>query len=158
MGHPLRSGTCADLPASGTLTSQQRTTLAAMAEEEKLAHDVCVALATATGDARFTRIAAGETQHLTMLRTLLQRYGVADPTEGKADGVFATASTQKVYDTLVAQGKGSLASALGVGRTIEKQDIADLTGAVQGLCAPDVTRAYTMLVAASRHHLAAFGS
>jgi hypothetical protein len=147
----------ANLPAGGTLTSDQLTTLAAMAEEDKLAHDVYVALAASTGDARFTRIAASESRHLDAIRVLLTRYGVQDPTAGTRDGQFATASVQSTYDRLVAQGRVSLEAALGVGRTIESADIADLGKAMSGLDAPDVTTVYQRLSAASQHHLDAFG-
>src|SRR5664279_2013629 len=57
--------------AQGTLSADQKTRLAGMAEEEKLAHDVYVALAASTGDTRFTRIATAETRHLDAVRALL---------------------------------------------------------------------------------------
>lgn len=144
------------LPASGTLTTAQKQQLAAMAEEEKLAHDVYTALGDRTGDARFTRIAASEQQHLAMVRVLLTRYGVTDPTQGLDAGEFATAATTKVYTDYVSKGSASLEAALGVGRTIESADIADLKAAVNGLDAPDVTTVYERLAVASSHHLAAF--
>ena len=156
-GEPGRMDSGAHLPASGSLTASQKTELQAMAEEEKLAHDVYVALAAKTGDARFTRISRAETQHLTMIRVLLTRYGVSDPTAGKADGAFTSASVQSLHDAFVARGSASLAAALQVGRDIETTDIADLTAAAKGLAAPDVTQVYTNLTAASRNHLRAFG-
>jgi len=152
LGDPARN-----LPASGTLTPDQRTSLAAMAEEEKLAHDVYTALATATGDARFTRVAAAEGRHLDAVRVLMTRNAVADPTTGTAVGEFTTAAVQDSYDTLVARGRASLDAALAVGRTIETTDVADLETAMTGLDAPDVTTLYQRLSAASQHHLAAFG-
>jgi hypothetical protein len=151
------SGTHTDLPASGTLTAAQKSTLAGMAEEEKLAHDVYVALAASTGDRRFTRIAASELQHLSAVRTLLARYGIADPTAGMAEGRFTSAGTASLYATLVAQGKVSPAAALEVGRTIERRDIADLAAAGSGVTAPDVVKVYASLSAASQRHLRAFG-
>ncbi|WP_088315457.1 DUF2202 domain-containing protein [Kineosporia sp. R_H_3] len=147
----------ANLPASGTLTDAQKTALAGMAEEEKLAHDVYVALAGSTGDRRFTMIAASETRHLAAVRTLLDRYDITDPTVGKADGTFTTPAVQSLYDSLVAEGKGSPAAALAVGRKIEKLDIADLAKAGADVKAADVTTVYSRLSAASQHHLAAFG-
>jgi hypothetical protein len=151
------SGTHTDLPASGTLTAAQKITLAGMAEEEKLAHDVYVALAASTGDRRFTRIAASELQHLSAVRTLLARYGIADPTAGKADGQFASARMGSLHTTLVAQGTGSLSGALAVGVKIETMDIADLSTAGAGVTAPDVAQVYASLRAASQRHLRAFG-
>jgi hypothetical protein len=162
-GYGMRNGggTMADpganLPASGTLTDAQKTALAGMAEEEKLAHDVYVALADATGDSRFTRIAASEARHLSAVRTLLDRYDITDPTLGRADGTFTTPAVQSLYDSLVAEGKGSLTAALTVGQKIEKLDIADLAKAADGVDAADVTTVYSRLSAASQHHLTAFG-
>ncbi|HEX6919344.1 MAG TPA: DUF2202 domain-containing protein, partial [Actinomycetes bacterium] len=66
-------------------------------------------------------------------------------------------NVQKTYDQLLAKGRTSLANAYAVGVQVEKADIADLTDAVDGLTAPDVTRVYQHLTMASQHHLAAFG-
>ena len=141
----------------GTLSSAQKTSLAGMAEEEKLAHDAYLVLAKTSGDTRFSRIAVAEARHLTEVRALLTRYGVADPTAGKADGVFATAAVQKMYTDLVARGDDSPAAALAVGVDIEKADIAALTAARTGVTAPDVLTVYTRLSNGSSMHLRAFG-
>lgn len=143
--------------ARGTMTADQKSALAGMAEEEKLARDVYVALAKTSGDARFTRIATAEARHLTEVRALLTRYGVTDPTAGKSDGAFATASVQQQYTGLVARGSASPAAALAVGRDVENADIADLAKAATGVTAPDVTTVYTRLTNGSRRHLRAFG-
>ncbi len=146
-----------NLPASGTLTAAQLADLAYMAEEEKLAHDVYVALADATGDSRFTRIAASETRHLEAMRTLLARYEQADPTDGKALGEFVDADFAASYTDFVARGSTSLEAALEVGRTIERMDIADLTEKLAGLSAADAQQVYGSLLAGSQNHLRAFG-
>lgn len=142
---------------SGTLTASQRATLVAMAEEEKLAHDVYVALAAKyPATVQFARIANAEATHLTSIQTLLARYGIDDPTTGMAAGEFRTAAFQSLYDDLVARAT-TTANALAVGVTIEELDIADLTSAMSGLTAPDVLQVYTNLRNGSERHLAAFG-
>jgi hypothetical protein len=159
MGAGARDGTClgpAVTAAKGTLNEQQKATLVAMAQEEKLAHDLYTAFAGRYDAVVFDRIAASETRHLTAVRTLLARYGVADPTAGKAAGQFSDPAVQATYDKLLAQGRAGQAAALQVGVTVEQTDIADLTAALNGLSAPDVTQVYTRLRAASQHHLAAF--
>jgi hypothetical protein len=98
-----------------------------MVEEEKLSHDVYVALAATTKDTRFTRIATAESQHMTAVRALPTRNGVADPAAGKVDGAFATDSVQQLYTDLVARGTASLDAALAVGRDIENLDITRLS-------------------------------
>ena len=142
--------------ASGTVTAAQKTKLAAMAEEEKLAHDLYVAFGDKYG-IPFSRISNAETQHLTEVRIVLKRYAIADPTAGKAAGSFATASTQQLYNKLLAQGTASVDDARTAARMVESTDITDLKAAATGLTAPDVTQVYKNLLAASERHLVAFG-
>ncbi|TFD34261.1 DUF2202 domain-containing protein [Cryobacterium cryoconiti] len=143
--------------ASGTLTDDQKTELAAMAEEEKLAHDLYVAFDEQYDATVFTRIAKSETKHLDAVRILLERYELTDPTVGLAAGEFVTDDTQALYDTLLAEGSVSLDAAMEVGRTVEETDIADLTTANEDVTAPDVLKVYERLLAASEKHLVAFG-
>jgi hypothetical protein len=159
MGSGARDGGClgsAITAAKGTLTEQQKATLVAMAQEEKLAHDLYATFAGKYDAVVFDRIAAAETQHLAAVRTLLTRYGVTDPTVGRPAGQFSDAAVQATYDKLLAQGQAGQAAAAKVGVTVEQTDIADLSAALNGLSAPDVTQVYTRLRAASQHHLAAF--
>ena len=141
----------------GTLTDAQRTELAAMAEEEKVAHDLYVALAAKYPAApQFANIAKAELQHLTAVRTVMTRYGIADPTAGFADGKFKSAAFQTLYNDLLA-GATTSAKALAAGIAVEKADIADLKTAMTGLTAPDVQQVYTNLLRGSERHLVAFG-
>jgi hypothetical protein len=159
MGIGARDGSCLEMSiaaAKGTLSDPQKTTLVAMAQEEKVAHDLYTTFAGRYDTVVFDRIAASEARHLTAVRTLLSRYGIADPTTGKATGEFSDPAVQASYDTLLAQGQADQAAALQVGVTVEQSDITDLTAAMDGLNAPDVTRVYTQLRMASQHHLAAF--
>ncbi|WP_416986177.1 DUF2202 domain-containing protein [Streptomyces sp. T028] len=151
-------GTCngAALAEQGTLTAAQRATLASMAEEEKLAHDLYTAFAERHDVRVFERIAAAETQHLTAVRTLLDRYDVTDPTSGTLAGEFTDPAVQATYDRLLKQGEDSLSGALKAGQTVETDDIAALTKALSGLTALDAHQVYTNLLAASERHLAAF--
>lgn len=143
-------------PAASSLDSQERTTLLSMREEEKLAHDVYVALAGTSGSEMFLRIAAAETRHGQALERALAAYGIPDPTDGLGAGVFATARFQDLYDDLVAGGSRSPAAAYEVGATIERQDIADLRAAIDRTDEPVLDRIYANLLAGSRSHLAAF--
>ena len=139
----------------GTLTSSQRATLVAMAEEEKLAHDLYVALAAKFPTlTQFSRIANAEATHLEAVRTVMARYGIADPTLNQAPGEFS-AAFQGMYDDLLASAT-STTTALAAGVAVEKEDIADLKVAMTGLTAPDVLQVYTSLLRGSERHLAAF--
>jgi len=142
--------------ASGTLTATQKTKLAAMAEEEKLAHDLYVVFGDKYGTP-FSRITNAETRHLAEVRIVLKRYAITDPTAGRAAGTFTTASTQQLYNKLLAQGAASVAGASTAARTVESTDITDLKAAATGVTAPDATQVYKNLLAASQRHLVAFG-
>ena len=143
---------------SGTLTDAQKAALASMAEEEKLAHDLYVAFAAKYDVVQFSRIANAETRHLTEVRTVLDRYDITDPTEGKPAGTFASAEFQKLYNDLLAQGSANLDAAYAAARSVESADIADLKAAMDKLTtAPDVLAVYQHLLAGSQHHLVAFG-
>lgn len=151
----MQSGSLYSVP-SGTLTETQKSSLAYMAEEEKLAHDVYTRLAERYPTATvFTRIAASEQQHLDAVRTLLSRYGIADPTAGKAIGQFASADIASLYGDLL-DSATTLTAAYDAGVAIEQDDIAELDKAGVGVTAPDVLRVYSNLRTASERHLAAF--
>lgn len=146
----------ANLPM-GELTDAQRATLASMAQEEKLAHDVYVKLGAQYPSAtQFSRIVNAETRHLDAVRTLMSKYGIADPTAGEAEGTFTDPRFQDLYNQLVA-GATTQEAALAAGVQVETVDIADLQKAQEGLTAPDVTQVYSNLLRASQHHLQAFG-
>jgi hypothetical protein len=157
-GAGMGAGMCADLTgvASGTLTATQKTKLAAMAEEEKLAQDLYVVFGDKYGTP-FSRITNAETRHLAEVRIVLKRYAITDPTAGKAAGTFTTASTQQLYNKLLTQGTASVDGANTAARTVESTDITDLKAAATGVTAPDVTQVYKNLLAASESHLVAFG-
>ncbi|QMV24995.1 DUF2202 domain-containing protein [Streptomyces sp. SCUT-3] len=127
-----------------------------MAEEEKLAHDLYTAFAERYDARIFGNIAESESRHLEAVRTLMDRYGIDDPTGGRAAGDFADAETRATYDRLLARGEEGKEQALEAGRTVERTDIADLTAALEKLDAPDVAQVYGSLLEASRNHLAAF--
>ena len=155
----MGTGVHADLTdvASGTLTDSQKSAVAALAEEEKLAHDLYVAFADAYSTRAFTRIANAETQHLAEVRVILERYSITDPTAGREAGTFATAATQDLYNKLLADGSTGVDAAYAAARTVESTDVTDLKSAVVGVTAPDVLQVYANLLAGSQRHLVAFG-
>ncbi|MEV0895369.1 DUF2202 domain-containing protein [Actinoplanes sp. NPDC049802] len=161
MGHGPGDGTCTGSSITaeqGTLTDAQKASLAALAQKEKLAHDLYTAFA-ARYDARvFGHIANAETHHLYALRTLMQRYGVTDPTAGQKDGTFTDPAVQAGYAKLLAEGEKSLSAALTAAQQAERDDIAALRSALDGLSAPDAEQVYTRLLTASQRHLTAFAN
>lgn len=154
-GITLRDGSCLTPPATGTLTDQQKATVAAIAQEQKLSQDLYAAFAARYDLAVFDRLAAAETQHLTAVRTLLDRYGIADPTAGKPAGQFSDPTVQAAYDELLARGQASQAAAAQVGQQVEQRAIDAMQAAMGGMSAPDVQQVYTRLLAAEQQHLTA---
>lgn len=145
-----------DLPAASSIDSTTEQNLLYMVEEEKLAHDVYVALGEIYDTRQFGNIAAAEVRHQDSVRTLLARYGLDDPTEGMAAGEFSDVDLQAMYDELMTSGSASLADAADVGIVIETTDIADLSDAIDGTDAADVVAVLSSLRDGSERHLAAF--
>lgn len=152
-----RDGSHLNFLAAGTLTEQQRTELAAMAVDEKLNHDLYAEFASMYG-LPFEHLATAEANHLQALRTLMERYGITDPTAGDAAGVFGSASVQGTYKDLLAKGKASEQAALQVAKGLEQQAIARYGDAISGLNAPAAERVYTSLRTAETRHLAAISN
>lgn len=146
------------LPAivSGTLSPEEAAGLAYMREEEKLAHDVYLALYEQWGSTVFRSIANSEQKHTDAIKTLLGRYGLDDPAAGNGVGVFDDPELQALYNTLVAQGRVSLADALKVGAAIEEIDILDLQERLAQTDNADIQRVYQNLERGSENHLRAF--
>lgn len=127
-----------------------------MREEEKLAHDVYVAMYALWGGQVFANIAESETSHTEAILALLTRYGVDDPAAGKPAGVFEDADLQALHDSLVAAGSASLIDGLRVGALIEETDIRDIEQRKAQTDEADILRVYDSLLCGSRNHLRAF--
>lgn len=128
-----------------------------MREEEKLAHDVYLALyARWPRLSVFGNIAASEAQHTDAVLGQLQRYGVADPAAGKAAGVFDSSYLQALYNQLVAMGSASEVEALKVGCLIEETDIQDIRDKMALTDEASILSVYQNLLCGSYNHLQSF--
>ncbi|MCB9419080.1 MAG: DUF2202 domain-containing protein [Ardenticatenaceae bacterium] len=142
----------------GSLSDSEIADLLFMREEEKLAHDVYIALYSIWGMNLFQNIAASEQTHTDSVLALLNTYGLTDPVGSNPAGVFVNADLQALYDQLVASGSQSLADALRVGAAIEEIDILDLDKAIAETGQADIVQVYQSLRAGSENHLRAFVS
>lgn len=140
----------------GSLTAEQAGRLAATAQEEQLAFDVYTIFGQQYATPVWTNIAASEAAHLSAVRTLLDRYGIEDPTAGRSSGDFASLAVTNAYRAALAQGNSSEAGAWAAGAAIEDDDLAKLDAAAAGVTAPDVSAVYAALHAASEQHAASF--
>ena len=128
-----------------------------MREEEKLARDVYLTLYEKYDSLKiFDNIAGSEQRHMDSIKTLLDRYGLDDPAEGKDIGEFTNQDLQDLYNDLVLEGEKSLIAALTVGGKIEEIDILDLKEYIEQTDNLDIKRVYTNLLEGSKNHLRAF--
>jgi hypothetical protein len=145
-------------PASpDSLSADETAALLYMREEEKLAHDVYLALYEQWGLPSFQNIAGSEQAHTDAVKTLLDRYGLDDPAAALA-GVFTNPDLQALYTDLVARGGQSLAEALKVGAAIEEIDILDLQERLAQTDNADIQQVFNNLLKGSSNHLRAFTS
>ena len=120
-------------PTDATVSAAVAADLSHMRDEERLARDLYAAIAKQYDNAApFATITISEQRHYDSMGVLLTRYGVADPSAGKAAGVYSDPELQKLYDTLWAKAKTSINDAYAVGVAVEKADIADLKKAMEG--------------------------
>lgn len=126
-----------------------------MREEEKLARDVYLSLYEEWNDPIFDNIARSEQRHMDAVKTLLDTYGLDDPTPEER-GFFYDADLQALYESLLEKGKISLADALKVGATIEDLDIFDLDEKLAQTDNTDIQTVFQNLKKGSRNHLRAF--
>jgi hypothetical protein len=151
----MLSPTMADTLATGDISEQERNSLIRMREEEKLAHDIYIALYQKWEKQIFSNIAASETTHTEAVLWLLDKYGIPDPAKTQA-GVFTSPALQKLYDTLVAKWNTSLRDALIVWATIEDLDIYDLNSQMKDVDNVDIATVYARLKSGSENHMRAF--
>jgi hypothetical protein len=138
-----------------TLSTAEADTLKFMREEEKLARDVYSALSVYYPGNVFKNIAASEQKHFDAIGEKLVLYGIDDPASDQA-GVFNNPDLQAMYSELLSEGMSSYAAALGVGMTIEEEDIVDLELAIAGTTSKPLILTYKHLLNGSESHLAAF--
>jgi hypothetical protein len=140
------------------LTESEVAGLIFMREEEKLAHDVYLALYDLWGLPLFQNIARSEETHTGAVKNLLDTFNIPDPAVDTPLGVFTDPVLQTLYDELITLGERSLADALKVGGAIEEIDILDLQAALDETDNPDIQRVYANLLRGSENHLRAFTS
>jgi hypothetical protein len=147
------------VPPAATLSAEEIAGLKFMREEEKLAHDVYVALYALWGNNDiFYNISLSETTHTEAILALLVKYGIPDPAAGKPAGVFEDPDLQALYNTLIAMGSASHIAALKVGALIEETDIRDINAKKVVTDEADILTVYNNLLCGSQDHLRAFNS
>jgi len=144
--------------ASGELNNSEKEGLLYMIEEEKLARDVYVTLYQKWGLSNFNNISSSEQNHIDAIKSLISKYSLSNPTEGKAVGEFINQELQKLYNMLIEDGNKSVIDALKVGALIEEVDIVDLKKHINETDNEDIKLVYSNLMKGSKNHLRSFTS
>lgn len=144
--------------SAASLTDLEIDSLVFMREEEKLAHDVYMALYEIWGLPLFENIASSEQTHTDAVKNLLIMFDIPDPADTSTAGIFANPELQQLYDELTQTGAESLGNALKVGAAIEEIDILDLQKSLENTQDASIRRVYENLLRGSENHLRAFTS
>lgn len=152
--HDTLSTPIALLPL-GDLSQAEIDALFFMREEEKLARDVYLFLASQWGLPAFSNIAKSEQTHMDSVLELLYRYDLTDSASAEA-GVFNNVDLQALYNQLIAQGSISAEEAFKVGAAIEEIDILDLQVRLTQTDQEDIQQVFNSLLLGSYNHLNAF--
>jgi hypothetical protein len=137
-------------------TSTLAEMLTFIVQEEKLAHDLYVQLASTSGAQQFANIVNSESTHISLVQGLLVSYNIVDPTIGLAEGEFLDQDLQALYDSLLASGSVDRAGAIAAGIAVEEKDIADIEVMLASDLPSDVASVLERLLSGSQNHLAAF--
>ena len=140
------------------LSADETASLLMMREEEKLAHDVYMALGNKWGTNIYSNIASSEQSHTNAVLTLIQKYNLTDPVGSNPAGVFRDSTLQTLYNQLVAKGSLSALDGFKIGATIEDLDIYDLNNWSTKTDNQDIRFVYQNLTKGSRNHLRSFYS
>jgi len=146
------------LIASEELNNSEKEGLLYMIEEEKLARDVYITLYQKWGLKNFNNISSSEQNHIDAIKSLINKYSLSNPIEGKATGEFVNQELQKLYDRLIEDGNKSAIDALKVGALIEEVDIVDLKKHLDETDKEDIKLVYSNLTKGSKNHLRSFTS
>ncbi|MBJ2354855.1 DUF2202 domain-containing protein [Sphaerochaeta sp. S2] len=127
-----------------------------MAEEEKLARDVYLALYDMWGSRVFLNIANAEQQHMDAVSAIMNDKEITNPVENSEIGVFHNTEIAELYESLVAQGSTSIEEAFLVGAIIEDLDIYDLQRYIEASEDEVEIWVYNNLLRGSESHMRAF--
>jgi len=147
--------------ATTTLSDEEVAGLLFMREEEELARDLYLDIYEVKESRlnTFKRISDNaETKHAEAIRTLLETYGIDDPSTG-LHNIYNDPDLQNLYDQLlnIAVGSDDLA-ALRVGALVEETDIRDINTYKSHVATDhqDIVSTYNNLLCGSRNHLRSF--
>jgi len=140
------------------LTVTEKNNILYLYEEEKLAHDIYVAMYDLYGAYIFNNISESEQRHMDSVAKLISKYELDDSVIDNGPGNFIDEVIQDEYDRLLVEGNEDLTSALGVGVEIEIMDIGDIERMLEDTDKADIQRVLSNLLDGSYNHLDAFNT
>jgi hypothetical protein len=143
---------------SSGLSVTEKDNILYLYEEEKLAHDIYVAMYNLYGAYIFNNISESEQRHMDSVAKLISKYELDDSVIDNDPGIFTNLIIQGEYNRLLGDGKQDLTSALWVGVEIEVMDIGDIENMLKETEKADIERVLSNLLDGSKNHLDAFNT
>lgn len=131
-----------------TLSSQEKLDLAYQYSEEMVARDLYNYFYTLYKAPQFQNVAKSESQHMTAVKNLLERYDLDTPT--------GYGELQDEFDALKAEGAKGLQKALEVGIKVEMLDIQDIKDTIKTTDNDDIKLVFTNIGGESYNHMRGF--
>jgi hypothetical protein len=144
-----------DLPKQD-ISKDEEKELKYMREEEKMAHDFYFVMYEKWGLRPFNNISKAEQRHMSVLKSMLDKYSIEDPIKDMTPGIFSNVDIKGLHENLLGQGNKSEIDALKAGAEIEEVDIADLMKAINNTDNEDLKLVYNNIMHGSYNHLRAF--
>lgn len=144
-----------DLPKQD-ISKDEESELKYMREEEKMAHDFYVVMYEKWGLRPFSNISKAEQRHMSVVKSMLDKYSIEDPISDMTPGIFSNNDIKELYNNLLEQGNKSAIDALKAGAEIEEVDIVDLMKAIDNTDNKDLKLVYNNIMNGSYNHLRAF--
>ncbi|WP_432558698.1 DUF2202 domain-containing protein [Granulicoccus sp. GXG6511] len=150
------TGPRATAMATAPLSDAEKTDIAFMRDEERLAKELYETFDEKWDVRQFERIAKSEQRHFDAMGRVISRYQLPDPSAGAEVGKYADPALQELWDDWYQRGMESKEAAIAVGIELEKADISDLQEAIETSDNADLDRVYGNLLKGSENHLRAF--
>jgi hypothetical protein len=148
-GRPVNLGsmqaTLSDIPI-GVLSEQEASRIQGTRIAAKLSRDLYIAFESMWQLPVFASNVFNERIHMEASALLLTRYGLSDPTAGRAEGVFQDAQYQDLYRRFRQEGSRSQLAAINVAMELEELDIVDLQTRLSETDKEDLHIVYTSLL------------
>ena len=143
---------------SSGLTVTEKNNILYLYEEEKLAHDIYVAMYNLHGAYIFNNISESGQRHMDSVAKLISKYELEEGVLNNDPGIFLNENIKVLYGDLLEEGEKDLTSALGVGVKIEVMDIGDIEDMQKETDKADIERVLSNLLDGSYKHLDAFNT